>query len=103
MAFSGEVHNRAGTESLESGFHFDAVANISLHKLIARMIRNAFQIVQIARVRQLVEVEKMGASLLHLLQDEVRADEARTPGNQNSSIHLRSRIAREKSGPQSEP
>src|SRR5579885_2719971 len=98
MALCGEVHNRCRTETFKSRLHFCTVADVSLYELIARMVRNAFQIVQITRVSQLVKVEKMGASLLHLLQDEVRADEARTPGNQNSSIHLRSRIAREKTG-----
>ncbi len=54
---------------------------------------DALQIVQVSGVRQFVEIYDRDRIHLHLLQDEVRTDEACAARDENSVSHELSRVA----------
>ena len=87
VALRRKVNHRPRTVALEQIVHQIAVANISLHKLMPRVFRQAGQVPQIPRISELVEVDDWSAFLRPPLQDEVGANESSSAGDQDRAFH----------------
>ena len=64
-----------------------AVRNITVNKLIPALVRQAFQVAEISRVRQFVKVDDGVRILLDALQNEIGADESRAPSDKYRIVH----------------
>jgi hypothetical protein len=73
--------------ALQQGSHQNTIGNVSMHKLVAPIIRDGFQVTQIPCVRQLVQVHDGIRLLLDALQDEVRTDKAGSARNEDRIFH----------------
>jgi len=88
VGLGGKVDDLRGMVLGEDGLHGRTVSNVGLHEGVARVIRNLFDIVGVTGIRQRVEVDETDIGvLLHLLEDEARADEATAPGDKNCIKH----------------
>jgi len=87
VALSGEVNDSAGSLALEQVAQKIAVDDVALLEAIARVGFNGTQVVEIARVGQLVEIHDARAFSGNPLENEVRANEARATGDENEIFH----------------
>jgi hypothetical protein len=69
-----------------------AVYDVTPNELMPRVASYAIEIVQVSRVGQFVEINNGSFSVLHALQDEVRPDESRAAGDENSISHSKCRL-----------
>src|SRR5260370_36767898 len=80
VALSGEVNDSAGSLALEQVAQKIAIDNVALLEAIARVGFDGTQVVEIASEGQLVGVQDGRGLRGNPLQHELRADEARSPG-----------------------
>jgi tRNA(Arg) A34 adenosine deaminase TadA len=71
------------------------ICDISLNKLVPRRSRNALQVAQVPRVRELVEVQNGNGVILHLLQNKIGSNKTRSAGDENPIWHAKNRCSRE--------
>ena len=83
MGFGGEVHHRARLVLSHQSGDQCRVTNVPLHKDMARITLHTFQIVQIARISELVEVNNGLTGGSEPVKDKVGADETRAASYQN--------------------
>jgi hypothetical protein len=68
-----------------------AVYDVTPNELMPRVASYAIEIVQVPRIGEFVEIDNGSFSVLHPLQDEVRPDESRAAGDENSISHSKCR------------
>jgi hypothetical protein len=59
-----------------------------MHELIPPLVCNAFQIAQIARVCELVQINDGGLIPFHPLQDEIGSDKTCSPRDEDRVFHI---------------
>ena len=64
-----------------------AIANIAVNKLIPAICCYAFEIVQVPRVSQLIQIENRDGWIPHLLQDKVGPNKSSAAGHKNHILH----------------
>ncbi len=89
VAFRREMHNGAGPVRFQKLPDEFPIANIAVNEFISPVRRDALQIMQVPRVRQLIQIHDGCRFVLHPLQDEVGPDEPRAPGHQNMILHAK--------------
>src|SRR5260370_41652919 len=87
VALSGEVNDSAGSLALEQVAQKIAIDNVALLAAIARVGFDGTPVVEIASVGQLVEIQDSRAFRGNPLENEIRANEARAPGDENEIFH----------------
>ncbi|MNT92258.1 hypothetical protein D3C71_1645290 [compost metagenome] len=83
MAFGREMHNGAGLVLGQQLVQQRAIANIALHEDVAVITLQTMQIVQIACVGQLVEIDHGLLGACQPVQHKIRADKAGASGDEN--------------------
>ena len=92
MALGGEMNDRARLFAPKQIAQTISVDDVAPLKAIARIAFDGSQVLEIAGVSQLVEIDDPRTLRGNPLENEIRADEARATGNQDSIFHA-SRIA----------
>lgn len=87
MAFRGEMHNCVRLLSFQQLPDKTAVANIPLNELIPPVRCHAFQILEIPRICQFVQIQDRRGFIVNLLQHKIGPYEAGSPRNQNRISH----------------
>jgi len=88
VGLGSEVDDLGGMILGEDGLHGGTVGDVGLHERVAGVIRNLFDVVGVAGIRQRVEVDEMDIGiLLHLLENETGANEATAAGDKNCISH----------------
>src|SRR6266478_4436969 len=87
VALSGEVNDGAGPLALEQVAQKIAIDDVAVCEAIARVSFDGAQVVEIARVRQLVEIQDARAFRGNPLENEIRANEASATGDENEIFH----------------
>ncbi len=87
MAFGGKVHHRARPFAGHQRGQHPAIENVAVLKSVACMIFDRTQIVEIAGVGQLVKIQNARGFGRDPLQNEVRADEPGSAGDENEIFH----------------
>src|SRR6188508_3877761 len=77
MGFSSQMHDRHGSVALENAADLGSVADIDVLELVAWIVRNGCEGIEIARVRELVHIDDNGISMGQKVTYQCRADEAR--------------------------
>ena len=83
MALGGKVHDGARLMACQCLANQFAINDVALHEMVAWIVRDAFQVVGIAGVGEFIEIYNGRRLISHPLQDEVRADKARSTGDHN--------------------
>ena len=82
MRFRRQVHDVGDGVLLHDPQRRRLVAQIHLFKNVFRMLGNFFQIRQMARVSQAIQIDQLAdARIVNDVMDEIRADEARAAGD----------------------
>ncbi len=89
MTFRRKVDDGARLMLLEQSPQKLAIAHVSLNEAVSRISSNPNQVAEIARVRELVEVDHRSLFLRDPLQDEVGTDESGPSGHQDRFFHVR--------------
>src|ERR1700733_13760481 len=89
VAFGGEMNDRARLFAPQQFEQIFAIDYVSLLETIARIGFDRTQIVEIARVGQLVEIDDARSSRGDPLQNKVGADKAGATGDENEIFHAR--------------
>jgi hypothetical protein len=89
MAFGGEVNDSAGPVALQDIPDQVAIANVAVDEVIPRVSTNRFEVSQITRVGQLVEIGEGSLFGRKPMQDEIRPDKAGSAGDDYRVIHSR--------------
>ena len=87
MALRSKVHNRAWLVLSEKRLQQGPIPDIAVHKLVSLVACDSIKVPHISGVGQLVQVYHWSRVLLHPLQNEVGADEARSSGDQDRLPH----------------
>ncbi len=88
MAFRRKVHDGARLMLLEQRQHLGLIADIATHKLMAAVLLQRRQIIKVARIGELIEIEHRLVRLGQPIQYKIRTDE---PGTACHKNHLVSR------------
>jgi hypothetical protein len=80
------MHDRLGRKALKYGADGRLIGNIGLHELIAAVAGNRSQGLEIAGIREFVEVEDFVFGVADQVTHYGRPDEAGTACNQNSHV-----------------
>lgn len=83
MAFGGKVQHGTGAVLGQQGIHHHAVAQVALHEHMARIALQASEVLDVASVGELVEVEDRLIRLGKPVEHKVTAYEASTACYQN--------------------
>ena len=83
MRLGRKIHHRAGLVLGQQSSHQLRVTDVPLHKDMARIPLHTVQIVQIARISELVEVDHGLTGGSEPVKDKVGANETRAAGYQN--------------------
>ncbi len=83
VAFGREVKHGAGLVFGQQAIHQHAVAQIALHKHMARIALQAGEVFGVTGMSEFVEVDDRLVGLSQPVQREVAADEGGAAGNQN--------------------
>ena len=94
MAFGRKVQHGARAMGGEEPGNERAVADVTMHEHVARVVRKRGEACEIARVAQLVQVEHRLAVPAEPGQDEVRADETCAAGDENHASGAAQRAER---------
>ena len=76
MGFSCKVDNTIGLEVINHRLNQIGVGDVAFNKLIAGIVCHGDQVIQVACIGELVQVEDVVVGFGDLLQDEVGADES---------------------------
>ncbi len=91
MTLGGEMNNGARLSAPKQLTQKIAIKDVSLLETIARVRVDGAQVVEIARVRQLVEIHDARAFGRYPVENEVRANEARATGYEDKIFHGKKR------------
>src|SRR5574343_299223 len=83
MAFGGKVDDGAGLVLGQQARNQGAVADVALHEDMAGVALQAGQVVQVARVGKLVEVDNRLVAACEPVEHKIGANEACAAGDQN--------------------
>jgi hypothetical protein len=86
MAFGSKIDHRARLVLRQQLRQQSAVTNIALHKNVARIALQAGQIVQVARIGELVEVDNRLVVACQPVEDEVGANKACAASDKNHGV-----------------
>jgi hypothetical protein len=89
MAFGGEVYDRPRFVLIEEFLKGTAVGDIALDESVPVIVRHTVEIVEIAGVSQLIEIQDGRRPFPHFLQDKVRSDKSCATSDENSILHAR--------------
>src|SRR5208282_1130081 len=89
VALGGEMNDGAGLFAPQQVEQKIAIDNVALLEAIARMGFDGAQVVEIACVSQLVEIQDAGRFRGNPLEDKVRANEASATSDKNEIFHAR--------------
>jgi hypothetical protein len=81
-----QMHDRLGCEALEHGADARLVGDIGLHELVAGVVGDGGQGLEIAGIGEFVEVEHFVFGVADQVAHDGRPDEAGTACNQNSHV-----------------
>ena len=73
----------------EQTAHQFAVAYVSLLEDVACISRERLQVTRISSVGQLVQIDDRSSLAIHPLQNEIRADETSSAGDQDCLLHAK--------------
>src|ERR1700722_4430724 len=82
VALSGEMQDRARLITVEQTLDKGLVADVPLLEMVARMLLHRGEVLQIARIRELVEVDHGRAHQREPIQNEVRANKPGSAGDE---------------------
>ena len=88
MALGCKVHDSPRLAAFQQASHQAAVGNITVHKLVPPLVCNGFQVAQIPRVGELVQVDNRSRIPFHPLQDEVRSDKTCPTSDEDRVFHI---------------
>ena len=88
MGFGGQVHDGVRLKLRQRGANRRLIDYIGLQELVARVIRDAGQGLQVTGVGQLVEVEHLVLGVVEQMADQCRANKARATGDQNTHENI---------------
>jgi len=88
MALGCEMHDGAGPMLGQQAVEQRDVGDVAVHEDVARVALQAVQVVQIARVGELVESDDAFVRLREPVEDEVGADEAGAAGDEDHEAGL---------------
>ena len=90
VCLGGEVDDGAGRMFAEQLAHALAVGDVHAYEGVARMASQSLEVLEVARVRQAIRDQHAVAGLGQREADEVGADEARAPGD-DQRAHARAK------------
>jgi hypothetical protein len=90
MTFRREMNDRAGAVGSQQISYKDRIADISCHKGVTRITREAVQVAQIPRISELIQSYNPARLTAEPVEDKVRADEPGPAGDQNCVCELQS-------------
>src|SRR5208337_1586968 len=88
VALGGEVNDGAGLSAPQQAAHKIAIDDVALLEAIARMGFDGTQVVEIARVCQLIEIQDARGFGGNPLENEIRANESSAAGDQDEIFHV---------------
>ena len=83
MTLRGKMHDRSGPLLIEQAADQSTIHNVAAHKAVSALLLHRSQILQIPRVRQLVQNGNRRLLFGQPLQHKIGADEACSTGHQN--------------------
>ena len=86
MRLCRKVDNRSGPVFLQQAGHQHGIANVAFYKDVALVIRQGRQIVQVARIRQVVKIDHRLIGLSQPVKYKIGANKASASGYQNHGI-----------------
>src|ERR1700692_4139298 len=88
MALSCKMHDGPRPATLQQIAYQTAVCDVSMCKVVARIVCDSFQVAHVPRVRQFVQIHDGSRIPLHPLQDEIRSDKARSTSDEDRVFHI---------------
>jgi hypothetical protein len=88
VAFGREVHDRAGLVLVQELAHQSAVVDVSAHEDVLLIACERTEIVEVAGIGQLVEIDDGRLLMGEPFEDKVRADETRAAGHKDHENSL---------------
>jgi hypothetical protein len=84
MAFCGEMHHDVRPKLLDDRAYGRSIANINLRKTVALLFRHAGEIVEVARIGELVDDADLMPRVLNEVTHHCGANETGAAGNKKS-------------------